>query len=87
MDKPDLYVVARFLEALWIKGGGEMRRQELQMAVRVNYNLFVKYLGFLKNRGLVNETEDGIVKITAKGADAYSTLVRFVKEVVNGELF
>jgi predicted transcriptional regulator len=82
MDRPDLYVVARFLEALWIKGGGEMRRPELQMAVNVNYNLFTRYLDFLKDRALVSEAEPGVVKITAKGVDAYTTLVGFVKEVV-----
>ena len=85
MDRPDLYVVARFLEALWIKGGGEMRRPELQMAVKLNYNLFVKYLDFLKERNLVTETEPKMVKITSKGVDAYTTLVYFVKEVIGGE--
>ena len=87
MNKPDLYVVARFLEALWIKGGGEMRRPELQMAVRLNYNIFIKYLEFLKDRKLIAENDARVVMITAKGVDAYTTLVRFVKEVVNEPKF
>lgn len=83
MNRPDLYVVARFLEALWLRGG-EVRRTDLQMATNVNYNVFLNYLGLLIEKGLVSEREvDGemAVQITSKGVDAYNALVKLVKDV------
>jgi predicted transcriptional regulator len=85
MDRPDIYVLARFLEALWLKGKGCMLRTELQMAVRLNYNLYVKYLDFIVDKGLANEMEINgkkIIKITQKGVDTYITLVRLLKQII-----
>ena len=84
MDRPDIYVLARFLEALWIKGLGRMKRTELQMAVQLNYNIYTKYLEFLVAKGLVSETEEGgerIVKITQRGVEAFKTLVDLMSQV------
>lgn len=84
MERPDLYVLSRFLEALWIKGMGRMKRTELQMAVQLNYNIYTKYLEFLVAKGLVSETEEGgerIVKITQRGVEAFKTLVDLMSQV------
>ena len=51
-DRPDLYVVARFLERLW-REGSPMLKTRLQVAANVNYDVFSRYLLWLLDRGLV----------------------------------
>jgi predicted transcriptional regulator len=45
--KPDLYVVARFLDVLWWDSVG-MKKTPLQMSVGLNYQTFLKYLDWLE---------------------------------------
>ena len=86
--KPDIYIIARLLEKLWLKGGG-CRKSELQMAARLNYDIYSKYLGWLVEKGLMKiemKTERNIkVKITQKGLKTYDIMVEWIKENV-GEL-
>jgi predicted transcriptional regulator len=77
MERPDLYVVARLLEALW-RNHNRMRKTSLQMAAGLNYNVFTKYLEFLKARGLATvhpEGEGERVELTARGYEAHRFLV------------
>ena len=85
LGRPDLYVVARFLERLW-----RVRRPhgktELQMAVRLNYSVYQRYLDWMDEKGLVRlETgADGsaTVEATPKGLATYGTLVAWIRETV-----
>ncbi|MEM2941130.1 MAG: hypothetical protein QW304_06245 [Thermoproteota archaeon] len=43
MGKPDLYVVARFLDVLYTNGN-PMKKTNLQMLVGLNYPRFMEYL-------------------------------------------
>jgi predicted transcriptional regulator len=83
--KPDLYVVARFLEKL-ITTGGSRRKTELQMAVGLNFNVYSKYLEWLETKGLIRTAEEDerskYVSLTPKGMDTYKTLVKWIKDVV-----
>lgn len=83
--KPDLYVVARFLEKL-ISSGGSRRKTELQMAVGLNFNVYTKYLDWLEMKELVHIVEEDerskYVSLTPKGMDTYKTLVKWIKDVV-----
>lgn len=83
--RPDLYVVARFLEALYGSGRTYTRRQ-LQMAVRLNHDLFTRYLAFLVARGLIHLVTDGdgreTVRVTPKGREAYHRFVGWVRELL-----
>ncbi len=83
--KPDLYVVARFLEKL-VAGGGQRRKTELQMAVGLNYNVYMKYLEWLEGKNLVSLVEEDErskwVSLTPKGMDTYKTLVKWIRDVV-----
>ncbi len=83
--KPDLYVVARFLEKL-IAGGGQRRKTELQMAVGLNFNVYTKYLDWLESKNLIHVTEQDerskYVALTPKGIETYKTLVKWIKDVV-----
>jgi predicted transcriptional regulator len=83
--KPDLFVVARILEKLWTPDK-EWRKTELQMAAGLNYDIYRKYLDLLEAKGLIVIEERGprhqVVRLTAKGLDAYTTLAGWIKDVL-----
>ncbi len=89
LDRPDLYVVARLLERLW-REENPILKTHLQVAARVNYDVFSRYLDWLSSRGLValESAEDGHerVRLTPKGHDAYLRLVQWINEVVHGRM-
>ena len=88
LERPDLYVVARFLEALW-REEGRRKRTELQAAVRLNYDVYRKYLAWLVDKDLVRVAPDaeGVdqVAITPRGLEAYHQLVAWIKDTVGTE--
>ncbi len=86
IDRPDLYVVARLLERLW-REEKPMMKTRLQLASRVNYDVFRKYLSWMSDRELValENSEDGHerVRLTPKGEEAYRKLVQWINEVIH----
>lgn len=79
--------MARFLERLW-RDGRPHRRTDLQFAVRLNYNVYRKYLDWMVAKGFVTVTpsEDGDrVAITPKGLETYHRLVVWIKETMGDE--
>jgi predicted transcriptional regulator len=87
MDRPDLYVVARVLERLW-REEAPMLRTRLQVASKVNYDVFIKYLDWMLAKGLVelrplDGGKEGIV-LTPKGEEAYRRLVQWIDEIILG---
>jgi len=86
-ERPDLFVVARFLERLW-REGEPMVKTRLQVAANVNYDVFLRYLAWLQSRGLVvlENNPDGHerVAITEKGKRGYRQLVEWMNEFVRG---
>ncbi|MFQ5910288.1 MAG: winged helix-turn-helix domain-containing protein [Thermoplasmata archaeon] len=89
MQRPDPYVVCRFLERLW-REGDAMLKTHLQRGVRLNYDLFVKYLEWMLAKGLVRleHFDEGTekVRITPKGVEAYERLVRWMRDFVSSSL-
>lgn len=87
LERPDLFVVARFLERLW-REGEPMVKTRLQVAANVNYDVFARYLVWLQERALVvmQNNSDGHerVAITEKGKRAYRQLVEWMNEFVRG---
>ncbi len=87
LDRPDLFVVARFLDRLW-REGEPMIKTRLQVAANVNYDVFARYLAWLQGRGLVavEGGPDGHerVRVTEKGKRAYRQLVEWLNEYVHG---
>lgn len=75
-------MVARFLERLW-RDERPHRKTDLQLAVRLNYNVFKKYLDWMEVKGLI--TVDETVAITPKGLETYRTLVAWIKDTVGDE--
>jgi predicted transcriptional regulator len=87
LDKPDLYVVARFLDIMY-RNGSPMKRTNIQMLLGVNYPRFSEYLDWLLSHGLVTETTDEEkaerIVLTPKGIDAYHRFVDWIKETMEG---
>jgi len=75
-------VVARFLERLW-RDPRPHRKTDLQLAVRLNYNVYKKYLDWMEQKGLIVVEES--VTITPKGLETYKTLVAWIKDTVGDE--
>lgn len=87
LERPDLYVVARFLERLW-RDGRPHGKTDLQLAVRLNYTVYKRYLDWMLEKGLVTlvPTADGErVAITPKGLETYHTFVSWLKDTVGEE--
>ena len=79
LERPDLYVVARFLDRL-SRSQRALRRTDLQLAVRLNYTVYKRYLEWMERKGLIRVGE--AIEITPKGADTYRTLVTWIKDAV-----
>ncbi len=87
MEKPDLYVVARFLDIMY-KNGPAMKKTNIQMLLGLNYPRFLEYLEWLLKHNLVVETIDESkaekIMLTPKGYDSYHRLVDWIRETLDG---
>ncbi len=87
LEKPDLYVVARFLDIMYSKGSA-MKRTNIQMLLGINYPRFVEYLDWLLKHDLValylDEEKVERIKLTPKGIDSYHKLVDWIRETLDG---
>jgi len=88
LDKPDLYVVARFLDILY-EQGSPMKRTNIQMRLGVNYPRFTEYLEWLLAKGFVGGGRDAgeeaeLYGLTEKGNDAYHRIVDWIRETMEG---
>jgi predicted transcriptional regulator len=86
MTKPDLYIVARMLEKIY-RADGPMLRTRLQVASKVNYNVFIRYLDWMQEKELVTlralpDGHEGI-ELTEKGKESYKRLVNWINEIVH----
>jgi len=85
LERPDLYVVARFLDILY-RTGTPMKKTNIQMLLGVNYPRFTEYLQWMLNHGLVSESpdDDNIerISLTPKGIDAYHRFVDWIKDTL-----
>ncbi len=89
IKRPDIYVIARFLEKLWTSGR-PIKKTRLQMSVGLNYGTFKKYLNWLLARELVvisiEKGESEHVCLTKKGLESYETIVNWINSMIPGEL-
>ena len=87
LEKPDLYVVARFLDVMY-SNGSAMKKTNIQMLLGINYPRFMEYRDWLLKHGLIVETldEENIERIalTPKGIESYHRLVDWIKETLDG---
>lgn len=89
IKRPDIYVIARFLEKLWA-AGKPMKKTRLQMAVGLNYGTFRRYLNWLLERDLVAITleQGGVehVTLTKKGLGSHDQIVNWINSMIPDEL-
>lgn len=89
IKRPDLYVVARFLEKLWT-AGRPVKKTRLQMSVGLNYGTFKKYLDWMteKNLIVISKGDGGgdHVSLTKKGYDSYDQIVNWINGLIPGEI-
>jgi predicted transcriptional regulator len=87
LEKPDLYVVARFLDIMY-RNGSAMKKTNIQMLLGVNYPRFMEYLEWLLKHDLVAESVDEEkaerIRLTPKGIDSYHRFVDWIKETLDG---
>ncbi|MCX6660955.1 MAG: hypothetical protein NTY91_00210 [Euryarchaeota archaeon] len=77
-------MISRFLETLWL-GHKTYKKTNLQMAVNLNYDVYMKYLSWLEEKGLIiiyNENDHQYVKVTTKGVEVYNTVVMWIKKTI-----
>ncbi len=86
--RPNPYVLARFLDALYHEPGTAppaRSKSSLQRACRVNYDLFRRYLAFCEKQGFVcvaaGEGADE-VRLTPAGHDAHQRLVGWIHDLL-----
>lgn len=87
LEKPDLYVVARFLDRL-CRPDKTYSKAKLQVAVRINYDLFRRYLSFLEDKGWVRVVQEQghseVVRVTPLGLHTYHHLVDWIRQFIGG---
>lgn len=80
--RPNIYVVARFLDAL--HRDRKYTRNQLQMAVRLNYDLYRSYLSFMQQQGyiewVVADGQEPVARVTSAGSEAYQRIVDLLRE-------
>jgi predicted transcriptional regulator len=86
LERPDLYVLARFLDILY-ENGQPMKKTNLQMRTGLNYARFTEYFDWLISHGfLQKQEEDGteVYSLSPQGLDAYHRLVAWIRETMKG---
>jgi len=87
LERPDLYVLARFLDTLYQNGRG-MKKTNLQNRVGLNYPRFMEYLEWMISHGLVeretDETGSELYSLSRQGIDAHRRLVAWIRENMKG---
>lgn len=85
-DRPDLYVVARFLDRL-SGADSDHNKSSLQRATRTNYDVFRSYLALLEEKGWIQwEHRDGRgqdrIHLSREGREAYDELVGWIEQAL-----
>jgi predicted transcriptional regulator len=91
LEKPDLYIVGRFLDIMY-KNGSPMKKTNIQMSLRLTYPRFKEYLQWMLEHQLAveiqeeEETSERIM-LTPKGIDSYHRLVDWISDTIGGVKF
>ncbi len=86
LERPDLYVLARFLDILY-ENGQPMKKTNLQMRTGLNYARFMEYFEWLLSHGFLQKKEEEgteVYSLSPQGLDAYHRLVAWIRETMKG---
>ncbi len=75
-DKRKGSVQIRFeiLEYLFFSGKNQLRTHVWRKATDASYDDFLKHLGYLKDKGFIDETPEGQILLTTEGRKIYVSL-------------
>lgn len=74
MRKGAVQIRFEILEFLYYNTRPQLRTHIWHKATSLSYDDFLKHLSFLKEKGLVKETEDDMCRITEEGRKVYDEL-------------
>jgi len=86
LERPDLYVLARFLDTLY-ESGEPMKKTNIQMRVGLNYPRFTEYFEWMAAHGFMQKgDEDGaeVYSLSPQGVEAYHRLVSWIRDTMKG---
>jgi predicted transcriptional regulator len=70
------------LEYLYFNSHPQPRTHIWRRATTLSYDDFMKHLGYLKDRGLVEENEDGNAYISEEGRDVFDKLRKVLPSIL-----
>jgi predicted transcriptional regulator len=70
------------LEYLYFNPWPQPRTHVWRRATTLSYDDFMKHLGYLKDRGLVEENEDGNAYMSEEGRDVFDKLRRVLPSIL-----
>ncbi len=82
MRKGAVQIRFEILEFLYYHGGPQLRTYIWRKATSLSYDDFLKHLAYLKDKGLVEEFEDGSCKITDDGRRVYNELRKALSSIL-----
>jgi predicted transcriptional regulator len=85
LERPDLYVVARFLDAFY-SSEQPLKKTNVQMKVGLNYTRFQDYMDWLLAQGLVQRSDEAgaeVYGLSPKGLDSYHKLVGWIRDTLH----
>lgn len=79
-SKPDLYVIARIIEALREKN--RLNKTALATSTGLAYDRLMRYLVWMSDKGFVKIDSEGYVHLTKEGIQAYEDFVCWILRYV-----
>ncbi|HIE13914.1 TPA: hypothetical protein EYP70_01435 [Candidatus Bathyarchaeota archaeon] len=82
MRKGAVQIRFEILEYLYYKREPQLRTYIWRRATSLSYDDFLKHLAYLKEKGLIEETDDGLCKLTGKGEKIYDELKKILPSIL-----
>ncbi|HDN05739.1 hypothetical protein CW693_04845 [Candidatus Bathyarchaeota archaeon] len=82
MRKGAVQIRFEILEFLFFDSKPRLRTYVWRKATSLSYDNFLKHLAYLKERGLVKESEDGYCSLTEKGRRIYIELRKSLPSIL-----
>ena len=81
MKKGEVQIRFEILEFLYFSEK-QLRTHVWRKATSLSYDDFLKHLSFLKDKGLLEEDENGLCHITEKGRNVYNELQKSLSSIL-----
>ena len=82
MRKGAVQIRFEILEFLFFNSKPQLRTYVWRKATSLSYDDFLKHLGYLKEKGLVKESEDGCCSLTEEGRRVCIELRKFLPSIL-----